>query len=102
MSPIDPRLQEALDGERDPGELPADLREAHARLIAAAQLVSGTPQLSVGGRRRLKAEGNPGLDRQTGPCRRARNWANSIWGSNPSKAFPGRTGTPSGHLFNSG
>lgn len=47
MSPIDPRLQEALDGERDPGELPADLREAYDRLIEAAHLISATPQLSV-------------------------------------------------------
>ena len=47
MSPIDPRLQEALDGERDPGELPADLREAYARLISATQVLSATPRLSV-------------------------------------------------------
>jgi hypothetical protein len=47
MSPIDPRLQEALDGERDPGELPADLREAYDRPTGAAQLLAGTPRLSV-------------------------------------------------------
>lgn len=50
MNPIDPRLQQALDGERDPGELPADLREAYDRLIAAAHLISATPQLSVSAR----------------------------------------------------
>jgi Glycogen recognition site of AMP-activated protein kinase len=74
MSPIDPRLQEALDGERDPGELPVDLREAYDRLIAAAHLVSATPQLSVAAR--VMAE-----IRQTGPVyhpdgsvRRAVRW----------------------------
>jgi hypothetical protein len=50
MTPIDPRLQEALDGERDPGELPVDLREAYDRLIAAAHLISATPKLSVAAR----------------------------------------------------
>ena len=50
MNPIDPRLQEALDGERDPAELPADLREAYARLIAAAELLETTPRLSVADR----------------------------------------------------
>jgi len=47
MSPIDPRLQEALDGERDPGELPVDLGEAYARLISAVQLLAATPAASV-------------------------------------------------------
>jgi len=50
MNPIDPRLQGALDGERDPAELPADLREAYARLIAAAELLETTPRLSVADR----------------------------------------------------
>ena len=50
MNPIDPRLQEALDGKRDPAELPADLREAYARLIAAAELLETTPRLSVADR----------------------------------------------------
>ncbi len=50
MSPIDPRLQEALDGERDPAELPADLREAYARLMSAADLLEAAPRLSVANR----------------------------------------------------
>jgi hypothetical protein len=44
---IDPRLHEALDGERDPAELPADLRESYARLAGAVQLLEGTPPVSV-------------------------------------------------------
>ncbi len=44
MSPIDPRLQEALDGERDPGTLPMDLREAFARLMGAANLLQTLPR----------------------------------------------------------
>lgn len=47
MSPIDPRLQAALDDERDPGELPADLRETYARLMSAAEVLAPTPLLSV-------------------------------------------------------
>ena len=52
MNPIDPRLQAALDGERDPAELPADLREAYALLISAAELLEATPppRLSVANR----------------------------------------------------
>ena len=47
MSPIDPRLQEALDGERDPGDLTLDLREAYTRLTVATQMLKATPLLSV-------------------------------------------------------
>jgi hypothetical protein len=50
MSPVDPRLQEALDGERDPGDLPADLREAYARFISATEPLTATPRLSVASR----------------------------------------------------
>jgi AMP-activated protein kinase-like protein len=50
MTPIDPRLQQALDGERDPAELPADLQEAYARLIGAASLLSQPPAVSVADR----------------------------------------------------
>ena len=50
MSPIDRRLQEALDGERDPGTLPADLRDTYDRLMGAVQLVAGAPRLSVAAR----------------------------------------------------
>ena len=74
MSPIDPRLQEALDGERDPGELPTDLREAHARLIAAAQLVSGTPQLSVAARVMAEIRQNPARVEAGSPLLRSIRW----------------------------
>jgi hypothetical protein len=47
MTPIDPRLQEALDGERDPSALPADLREAYDRLSGAAKLLTAAPPVSV-------------------------------------------------------
>ena len=50
MTPIDPRLQQALDGEHDPSTLPADLREAYARLIGAAQLLRDVPPVSVADR----------------------------------------------------
>ena len=50
MSSIDPRLQEALDGERDPGDLPADLREAYTRFISATELLTATPRISVASR----------------------------------------------------
>jgi Glycogen recognition site of AMP-activated protein kinase len=50
MSGIDPRLEEALDGERDPATLPADLREAYARLTGAADLLRNTPVASVADR----------------------------------------------------
>ena len=50
MSPIDARLQEALDGERDPGTLPMDLREAYARLMGVANLLQSLPAISVAAR----------------------------------------------------
>ena len=50
MSPIDPHLQEALDGERDPGTLPTDLREAYDRLMGAANLLQTMPAISVAAR----------------------------------------------------
>jgi Glycogen recognition site of AMP-activated protein kinase len=50
MSPIDPRLQEALDGERDPGTLPVELREAYDRLAGAANLLQTIPAMSVAAR----------------------------------------------------
>lgn len=50
MNGVDPRLQEALDGERDPATLPADLREAYARLAAATELLQETPDTSVADR----------------------------------------------------
>ena len=71
MSPIDPRLQEALDGERDPGELPADLRESYARLISAAQMLSPTPKLSVASRVMAEVRRSPA---PATPMRRAVRW----------------------------
>jgi hypothetical protein len=74
MSPIDPRLQEALDGERDPGDLPADLREAHARLIAATQLLKATPPVSVASRVMAEIRQNPARVQSAGPARRLIRW----------------------------
>lgn len=50
MTAIDPRLQEALDGERDPATLPAELRDAYARLAGAAALLREVPAVSVADR----------------------------------------------------
>lgn len=50
MTAIDPRVQEALDGERDPTTLPAELREAYGRLTAAAALLREPPATSVADR----------------------------------------------------
>jgi hypothetical protein len=47
---MDPRLQSALDGERDPATLPAELREAYERLQGAVQLLAGAPETSVADR----------------------------------------------------
>ena len=74
MSPIDPRLQEALDGERDPRELPADLREAYDQLIEAAHLVSATPQLSVATRVMAEIRHTTPAYRREGPVRRTVRW----------------------------
>ena len=76
MSPIDPRLQEALDGERDPGELPADLGEAYARLISAAQLLAATPPASVAARVMAEIrQPPPPVPVQTdGPMHRMARW----------------------------
>ena len=74
MNPIDPRLQEALDGERDPAELPADLREAYARLIAAAELLETTPRLSVADRVTAEIRRMPVHMLPDGRVRRAIRW----------------------------
>lgn len=74
MSPTDPRLQEALDGERDPRELPADLREAYDRLIAAAHLVSATPQLSVSARVMAEIRHTAPPHQHDGSVRRVVHW----------------------------
>ncbi len=74
MTPIDPRLQQALDGERDPATLPAALREAYERLMAAAELLRELPDVSVA--ERVMAEIRrpalaPGL---AGGARRLARW----------------------------
>ena len=50
MTDIDPRLQEALDGERDPATLPTELREAYARLTVATEMLREPPAMSVADR----------------------------------------------------
>jgi hypothetical protein len=47
MTDIDPRLQEALDGERDAATLPPGLREAYDQVVGAAQLLRALPTISV-------------------------------------------------------
>jgi hypothetical protein len=79
MTSIDRRLQEALDGERDPATLPAELREAYARLVGAAQLLSHTPPASVAERvmaevRRLPAPASAALAFEDGVARRVARW----------------------------
>lgn len=74
MSPIDPRLQEALDGERDPGELPTDLREAYDHLLEAAHLVSATPRLSVAARVMAEIRNTTPAYHREGAVRRTVRW----------------------------
>ena len=74
MSPIDPRLQEALDGERDPGTLPADLRDAYDRLTGAARLLAGAPRLSVAARVMAEIRKAPHPQPGESTMRRALRW----------------------------
>ena len=74
MSPLDPRLQEALDGERDPGDLPADLRDAYARLNAVTHVLKTTPPVSVASRVMAEIRENPAPVRSGGPARRLIRW----------------------------
>ena len=67
MTVIDPRVQEALDGERDPATLPPELREDYARLTAAAALLRAAPATSV-------ADRVMGLIRRELPAPRPSNW----------------------------
>ena len=71
---IDPRLQEALDGERDPAELPADLRESYARLRDAATLLTSTPALSVAARVMAEVRQIPTPVAGEGVVRRLGHW----------------------------
>jgi len=74
MSPIDPRLQEALDLERDPGDLPVDLREAYARFNAATQMLKATPPVSVAARVMAEIRQIPPPVHSEGPARRLIHW----------------------------
>ena len=74
MSPIDPRLQEALDGERDPGDLTLDLREAYTRLTVATQMLKATPLLSVATRVMAEIRLGPPLVLHEGLARRLLHW----------------------------
>jgi Glycogen recognition site of AMP-activated protein kinase len=74
MSPLDPRLQEALDGERDPGELPVDLREAYALLAAASQVLKAMPPVSVASRVMREIRQNPARVHSEGRARRLLRW----------------------------
>ena len=74
MSPLDPRLQEALDGERDPGDLPLDLREAYARLAVATQMLKATPPVSVASRVMTEIRQGPRPVLDEGLARRLLHW----------------------------
>ncbi len=74
MSPIDPRLQEALDGERDPGDLTLDLREAYTRLTVATQMLKATPLLSVATRVMAEIRLGPSPVLNEGLARRLLHW----------------------------
>jgi AMP-activated protein kinase-like protein len=74
MSPLDPRLQEALDGERDPGDLPLDLREAYTRLSVATQILKATPPVSVASRVMTEIRQGPRPVLNEGLARRVLHW----------------------------
>jgi hypothetical protein len=74
MSPIDPRLQEALDGERDPGDLALDLREPYVRLISAAEMLKFTPRMSVASRVMAEVRQHPVSVQTEGFARRLIRW----------------------------
>lgn len=74
MSPLDPRLQEALDGERDPGDLPLDLREAYGRLNAATHILKATPRVSVASRVMAEIRQNAARLERESPARRLIRW----------------------------
>ncbi len=76
MTLMDPRLQEALDGERDPATLPPGLREAFARLAAAAQLLQEPPAVSVADRvmAQIRREASVAAVSPLGAARRLARW----------------------------
>lgn len=72
MNPIDERLQEALDGERDPAELTGELRDAYVRLITAARLLEVVPPASIAERVMTEIRRTPAPT--LSPMRRAARW----------------------------
>ena len=78
MNVNDPRLQEALDGERDPATLPEGLREAYARLTDAADLLREPPAISVADRvmTEIRREAPVHVVSPAGVARRLVGWFN--------------------------
>ncbi len=74
MSPIDPQLQDVLDGERDPATLSPDQREAYARLITAAESLQQTPRLSVADRVMAAIRAMPPVPSREPATRRLWRW----------------------------
>ena len=76
MTLIDPRLQEALDGERDPATLPDGLREAYTRLTGAAALLKEPPAVSVADRvmAQIRREASVPVVSPGGVARRVARW----------------------------
>ena len=76
MTIMDPRLQEALDGERDPATLPDGLREAYARLTTAADLLREPPAVSVADRvmAQIRREASVPVVSPAGAARRLARW----------------------------
>ena len=78
MTGNDPRLQEALDGERDPATLPEGLREAYTRLTDAAALLREPPAVSVADRvmTEIRREAPVQVVSPAGVARRLVRWFN--------------------------
>ena len=76
MTDIDPRLQEALDGERDPATLPVGLREAYVRLLAATELLREPPAVSVADRvmAEIRSDAATSVTAPAGAARRLTQW----------------------------
>ena len=70
MTDLDPRLQEALDGERDAATLPPELRDSFARLTAAARLLGEPPAISVADRVMAEVRGS----KRAGAAHRWARW----------------------------
>ena len=76
MTVLDPRLQEALDGERDPASLPDGLREAYTRLTGVAELLREPPAVSVADRvmAQIRREASVPVVSPAGAARRLARW----------------------------